>query len=290
MAVMLKHSTGARVGPLAVVISLVILAGLTACAQPGQEKPKATPDVDYAMRWWNVLTAEQMVAALYGDQATPEQAAAAKKMYAQLDDATKAKVNAAAAEIYGDGGYTSVGQWWETLDCRKMRIAAGDGNVADPMSPYCRHYPGSDFPPAKILEGAALAHVNTVGMALLGRSDPGVYPPLPSLQGTWSTAGPPMITLTVNTDNSFSLTVSAPGLERVYSGTIAVTATALTATITAGTTNGMALPAEALALFAGPHEFSYSVAVTNEAAYLTVMGPALQLLVGSTEVTLQKQS
>jgi hypothetical protein len=44
------------------------------------------------------------------------------------------------------------------------------------MSPYCRHYPGSDFPPEKILSDDALAHVNKVGMALLGRTDPGTYP------------------------------------------------------------------------------------------------------------------
>ena len=85
-------------------------------------------------------------------------------------------------------------------------------------------------------------------MALLGRSDPGVYPPLPSLQGTWSTAGPPMVTLTVNADYSFSLTVSrpmvgsTPATETVFSGTIAVTASALTVTITAGTTNGVEMP------------------------------------------------
>ena len=177
---MLKHTKGAGVGA-AVVIPLIALATITACTQPGQEKPKPTPDVDYAMRWWNVLTAEQMVAALYGDQATDSQAAAAKKMYAQLDDATKAKVNSAAAEIYGDGGFTSVGQWWETLDCRKMRIAAGDGNTPDPASPYCAHYPGSEA--ARILSADAKEHVDKVGVALLGRSDPGVYPPVPVAAG-----------------------------------------------------------------------------------------------------------
>jgi len=258
------------------------------------EKPKATPDVEYAMRWWNVLSAEQMVAALYGDQATPAQANAAKMMYAQLDDATKAKVNSAAAEIYGDGGYSSVGEWWETLDCRLMRIAAGDGNTADPASPYCAHYPGSGA--AKILSDEAKAHVDKVGLALLGRSDIGVYPSLPSLQGTWSTAGPPMVTLTVEPGYSFSLTVSrpmvesTPATEMVFSGTITATATALTVTITTATTNGVAMAAEPLALLAGPHEFSYSVDVTDTAANLTVMGPALVLLVGSTEVTLQQQS
>ena len=37
-------------------------------------------------------------------------------------------------------------------------------------------YPGSDFPPEEILSDDALAHVNKVGMALLGRTDPGTYP------------------------------------------------------------------------------------------------------------------
>ena len=292
---MLKHSNRSGFGSFAVVIPLVILAGLTACTQPGQEKPKAdsTPDVEYAMRWWNVLTPEQMVAALYGDQATPAQADAARKMYAQLDDATKAKVNSAAAEIYGVGGFTSVGEWWETLDCRLMRIAAGDGNTADPTSPFCAHYPGSGA--TKILDAAAKAHVDKVGMALLGRSDPGVYYLLPSLLGTWSSVGPPMATLTVEADDSYSLTVNRPPVgsvpsEVVYSGTISVTATAISITITAGTTDGVEMPAEALALIAGPHDFSYTVTVTDTATSLTVMGAALMGLVDSTEVTLQKQS
>ena len=133
------------------------------------------PDNARAMRWWNVLNAEEMVAALYGDEATAEQTAAAQKMYADLDDNTKALVNVTADELYGLGGYNSVGDWWETLDCRLMRVAAGDGNVADPESPYCAHYPGSGA--AKILSDAAKAHVDYVGMALLGRDDPGLFVP-----------------------------------------------------------------------------------------------------------------
>ena len=134
-----------------------------------------TPDDARAMRWWNALNAEQMVAALYGDEATAEQMEAAQKMYADLDDDTKALVNAASDAIYGDGGHASVGDWWETLDCRLMRIAAGDGNTADPMSPYCAHYPGSGA--AKILSDEAKAHVDYVGMALLDRDTPGLFVP-----------------------------------------------------------------------------------------------------------------
>ena len=140
----------------------------------GEGTPLVYPPV--AGRWWNALNGPQMVAALYGDTATPEQSAAAMKMYADLDAATKAKVHMAADEINAYYSYPSVGAWWESLDCRKMRIAAGDGNTADPMSPYCRHYPGSDFPPEKILGTDALAHVNNVGMALLGRDTPGQFP------------------------------------------------------------------------------------------------------------------
>ncbi len=129
-----------------------------------------------ATRWWNQLNAEQMVAALFGDNATVDQEAAAKHPYADLDDATRRLVDAATAEIYGSGGFASVGAWWESLDCRLMCIAAGDGNTADSTSPYCRHYPGSDFPAEKILRSGNLDRVNELGMYLLRRAQPGTYP------------------------------------------------------------------------------------------------------------------
>ena len=56
-----------------------------------------------AMRWWNSLGPEQMVAALFGDDATPVQEAAAQRMYADLDAATRMLVDEATAEIYGKG-------------------------------------------------------------------------------------------------------------------------------------------------------------------------------------------
>ena len=127
-----------------------------------------------AERWWNTLNGEQMVAALYGSEATEAQMMMAKKMYADLDGETKGMVNAASAEIYGEGGHYSVGAWWETLDCRLMRVAAGDGNMADPMSPYCAHYPGSGA--AKILDADSKMFVDMIGKALLGRYDIGKYP------------------------------------------------------------------------------------------------------------------
>ena len=158
-----------KYGLRAGVVSLITAAVLSLAAVPA-----AMADSDAYMRWWNTLSPEQMVAALHGDKATEAQAKAAKKPYDKLDAGTKKLVDAAAESIYGDGNFDSVGQWWETLDCRLMRVAAGDGITADPSSPFCAHYPGSGK--AKIMDEAATKWVDVVGQALLGRSDPGKYP------------------------------------------------------------------------------------------------------------------
>ena len=155
--------------------ALLGLAGLvTAVVVMAAGASSALADSDAAMRWWNKLSPGQMVAALHGDKATEAQAKAAKKMYADLDGGTKEMVDAAAASIHGKGGFDSVGAWWESLDCRLMRVAAGDGITADPASPFCAHYPGSGK--AKIMDEASTKWVDVVGQALLGRSDPGKYP------------------------------------------------------------------------------------------------------------------
>ena len=151
-----------RMVPLMLFAMVVMLVGCRHAHLP------AAADVVYAERWWNVLTPEQMVAALYGSEATDAQAAAAKMMYDDLDGVTKAKVNAAAAAIYGHGGYDNVVDWWESLNCTYMRVAAGDGNTHDPTSPYCAHFPGHEGEAGKILSPEAQAHVTVVGTALLG--------------------------------------------------------------------------------------------------------------------------
>ena len=122
--------------------------------------------MEYSMRWWNALTPDEMVKSLFGDDATEEQQVAAKKLYDGLDEETKALVNEAAASIGGGMSHENVGTWWETLDCGLMRVAAGDGNMADPTSPFCSHYPGSGH--EKLLSDEALAKVEQVGAALLG--------------------------------------------------------------------------------------------------------------------------
>ena len=137
------NRTTKRLYRTGLLISTVVALALIGCEEAPvvPPPPAGPPDVAYAMRWWNVLNGEQREASLYGTKATEEQARAAQKEYGALDSETKKKVNAAARELYGDGEHESVGAWWQTLDCRKRRIAVGDGNTADPASPYCAEYP-----------------------------------------------------------------------------------------------------------------------------------------------------
>ena len=134
------------------------------------------PDIPPVMQWWDAFSPDQKVAALHGDTATPQQSTAARNVYADLDPETKRSVNDAAVEARGPGQFDSVGAWWESLDCRRRRVAAGNGNTDDPSSLYCAHYPGSGQSPT--LGDMERPHVNAVGMALLPRSDSGVYPPV----------------------------------------------------------------------------------------------------------------
>ena len=127
-----------------------------------------------AMRWWNALGEDQRVAALHGARATPAEDAAARMRYERLDTPTRARVGMAATLIEGHVRYDSVGAWWESLNCRERRVAAGDGNVTDPASAYCARYPGAGAMP--VLGDSEKAFVDTVGMALLGLDDPGTYP------------------------------------------------------------------------------------------------------------------
>ena len=136
------------------------------------------PDIPPVMQWWDAFSPDQKVAALHGDPATlePGQRAAAERMYGDLDPETKRSVNDTAVDTRGPGQFDSVGAWWESLDCRRRRVAAGNGNTDDPSSLYCAHYPGSGKSPT--LGDMERQHVNAVGMALLPRDDPGVYPPV----------------------------------------------------------------------------------------------------------------
>ncbi len=168
---------------------LALLAAL-AFGLPGQvhtqtDDPPAetTPDNEAAMRWWDALNPQQRVAALHGDEPTPEQTAAAENPYADLDMETKGLANDAADAINGGVEFASVGAWWQSLDCRRKRIAVGDGNTEDTESLYCVHYPGSGRTP--LLGAEVKAAVETIGLALLGRMDVGVYPPDIALAMRW---------------------------------------------------------------------------------------------------------
>ncbi len=78
----MKHviATMRRLNPFPTLACALPL--LAAVSQPALAQ---TYDDEMAMRWWNTLNGEQMVAALHGDSATMAQEVAAKKMYAGLD-------------------------------------------------------------------------------------------------------------------------------------------------------------------------------------------------------------
>ena len=109
-----------------------------------------------------------------------------------LFDSPEANVGNPVGELLNDKEYDpphqSVADWWETLDCRTMRIAVGEDNnylneAQDPdgtsdsgdevpveTSVYCKHIPGHDDNPANDLTPEAQARVFEVGAALLGLS------------------------------------------------------------------------------------------------------------------------
>ena len=90
-----------------------------------------------------------------------------------------------------DNGPATVADWWETTDCRVMRIAVGEDNdYLDPAvaaveavaaipaetSDFCGHFPGSDMIPMDGMPISPMAQtrIETVGRALLGLgNDPG---------------------------------------------------------------------------------------------------------------------
>ena len=157
--------------------------GLLGQAHAQTDDPPTVPHNDAAMRWWDALEPTQRVAALHGDTATPEQTAAAENSYADLDAETQGLANAAVEAIHGDIEFSSVGGWWQSLDCRLKRVAVGEGNTEDTTSLYCAHYRGSGRTP--LLGTDEKADVDRIGQALLGRMDPGVYPPDSALAMRW---------------------------------------------------------------------------------------------------------
>ena len=156
------------------ILALLVLLPLGFQGLAHAQTDDPPPDNDAAMRWWDALDTQQRVAALHGDDATPEQRTAAESAYTDLDADTKSLVNDATEAINGNVDFSSVGGWWQSLDCRLKRVAAGEGNTEDTESPYCAHYPGSGRTP--LLGASEMTHVDRIGQALLGRTDTGVYP------------------------------------------------------------------------------------------------------------------
>ncbi len=122
-----------------------------------------------------------------------------------------------------DPPYQSVGDWWENLDCRLMRLAVGEDNdylAVDTDAEttgsqnevsaggYCAHYPGSlmsdgttPYPMSAWLSVTAQARVDQVGKALLARSEIGRPSFNEAATGDPTISGTPQVgaTLTANT-------------------------------------------------------------------------------------------
>ncbi len=140
------------------------------------EPSNAVPNLPHARRWWNYLGGNRRTRALFGDQATDHERQMSVQQYKSLSNPYKRQVNSLANKLLGPG-FDSVGAWWNQLSCRRRNQALGINNVATQGSRFCRQdYPGT--PDAEeILEGSGLDRVRNAGMALLGRDDPGEFPP-----------------------------------------------------------------------------------------------------------------
>ena len=123
-----------------------------------------------------------------------------------------------------DPPYQSVGDWWEILDCRTMRLAVGEDNdylVQDTdagtegnqtetsAGGFCGHLPGAAAATAaNTLSQAAHNRVDVVGKALLARSEVGrpsfnvAVAGIPTISGTAQVGS----TLTANTAASATAT------------------------------------------------------------------------------------
>ena len=149
-------------------------------------------DTDRAEAWWNKLSAEEMVAALYGDQARttrdsddPNQEGdetnddpteLAQSMYDDLDAGTTALVNDRWAWIYNTGvrgndeGLAGVIYWWDSIECAERLIALGLDNEADANNANCASWDELNANNNDNAGQARQARVLEVGQAILGIS------------------------------------------------------------------------------------------------------------------------
>ena len=122
-------------------------------------------DNDRVKDWWPELGNSGRVRALYGEglssQAYQERVAAVSVSYSDLAVDVRRLADAAAREVTGHGDYWTLPDWWNSLDCRKRRIAVGAGNVADAASPWCRSWDALEWENQQV--------AGKIGRALTGR-------------------------------------------------------------------------------------------------------------------------
>ncbi|MYC32942.1 MAG: hypothetical protein F4X64_07170 [Chloroflexi bacterium] len=86
------------------------------------------------------------------------------------DSAAAITVSDVNADGDADTNADAIEEWWESLNCEQMNDAVMpmDDEPAvgadDATSPYCKHYPGTNYPPSSILSDEALAVVQRAAM------------------------------------------------------------------------------------------------------------------------------
>ena len=133
---------------------------------------RTVPDSAHAERWWNGLPSHQRHRALFGREASAAKQRDGSRDYAQLVVPYKQRVNHLANWLRGaPGEFTSVGAWWQQLDCKGRLQALAINNKASDNRFCKRDYPGMSNGSAEnemTVGGREHRRVDAAGEALLG--------------------------------------------------------------------------------------------------------------------------
>lgn len=156
--------------------------------------------------WWNLLTAAEMVLALYGEGSTngdptrtpPEDGSSpftrpelAQKMYADLDDDTKALVTDRWQWIYNmgvrgnDDGLDGVIYWWNSIDSGQRRVAVGVDN--EPQAAPDADGNGVDWDELSDDMTSSAGQMRQARALELGQAILGTAKPVPQVAAWWNT-------------------------------------------------------------------------------------------------------
>ena len=171
----------------------------------GLGEDAASPTRGRDAAWWDKLTNEERVDALYGtgasdaidtdsdsttevDESNDDATERAQADYADLDAGTKALVTDRWQWIYNTGvrgnddGLDGVIYWWNSIGCAEMRIAVGVDNGASATEPDA-----SAFCAPWDLAGNQLTQVQQAKILELGQAILGISPAAPDVAKWWNT-------------------------------------------------------------------------------------------------------